>query len=50
MQKTNRYNKYDRPTMLWNIFHVLSIKMKFQWAILSKFNIAISVVNVKFFC
>ncbi len=26
------------------------IKMKFQWAIISKFNIAISVVNGSFFC
>ncbi len=30
-------------------FHLL-IKMKFQWAIISKFNIAYSVVNGPFFC
>ncbi len=27
--------------MLWAIFHVLPTKLKFQWVILSKFNIAI---------
>ncbi len=37
-------------TMVWAIFHLLSINLKFQWAILSKFNIAISVVNGPFFC
>ncbi len=35
-------------TMVWAIFHLLPINMKFQWAILSKFNIAISVVNGPF--
>ncbi len=35
----------DGQTMLWAIFHIFPIKLKFQWAILSKFNIAISVVN-----
>ncbi len=28
-------------TMVWAISHLLPIKLKFQWAILSKFNIAI---------
>ncbi len=36
--------------MVWAIFHLLPINLKFQWAILSKFNIAISVVNGPFFC
>ncbi len=40
----------DGQTMLWAIFHVLPIKLKSQWAIISKFNIAISVVNGPFFC
>ncbi len=31
-------------------FPFLLIKLKFQWAILSKFNIAISVVNRPFYC
>ncbi len=35
-------------TMVWAIFHLLPINKKFQWAILSKFNIAISVVNGPF--
>ncbi len=37
-------------TMVWTIFHLLPINLKFQWAILSKFNIAISVGNAPFFC
>ncbi len=36
--------------MVWAIFHLLLINLKFQWAILSKFNIAIWVVNGPFFC
>ncbi len=36
-------------TMVWVIFHLLPINMKFQGAILSQFNIAISVVNGPFF-
>ncbi len=40
----------DWQTMIWAIFHFLSIKLKFQWVILFKFNIAISVVNGPFFC
>ncbi len=32
-------------TMVWAIFHLLPLNVKFQWVILSKFNIAISVVN-----
>ncbi len=31
-------------------FPFLLIKVQFQWAILSKLNIAISVVNMPFFC
>ncbi len=34
--------------MVWSIFHLLPINVKIQWAILSKFNIAISVVNGPF--
>ncbi len=37
-------------TMVWAIFHLLPINLKFQLAILSKYNIAISVVNGPFFC
>ncbi len=37
-------------TMVWAIFHLLPINLKFQRAILSKFNISISVVNGPFFC
>ncbi len=37
-------------TMVWAIFHLLLINFKFQWAILAKFNIAISFVNGPFFC
>ncbi len=37
-------------TMVWAISHLLPINLKFQWAILSQFNIAISVVNGPFFC
>ncbi len=36
--------------MVWAIFHLLPINLKFEWAILSQFNIAISVVNGPFFC
>ncbi len=37
-------------SVVWAIFHLLPINLKFQCAILSKFNIAISVVNGLFFC
>ncbi len=35
----------DGQNMVWAIFHLLPIKLKFQLAIFSKFNIAIVVVN-----
>ncbi len=44
------YSVIAGQTMVWAILHLLPINLKFQWAILSKFNIAISVVNVLFFC
>ncbi len=37
-------------TMVWAILHLLPINLKYQWAILFKFNIGISVVNGPFFC
>ncbi len=46
----NIYSVIAGQTMVWAIFHLLPINMKFQWAVLSKFNIAISVVNGQFFC
>ncbi len=42
------YSVIAGQTMVWTIFHLLPINLKFQWAILSKFNIAISVVNGPF--
>ncbi len=52
LRNLHKYAFIDRDgqTMLWVIFHVFPIKLKFQWTILSKFNISISVVNVPFFC
>ncbi len=40
----------DGQIMLLAIFHVIPIKLKFQCAAFSKFNIAISDVNRPFFC
>ncbi len=44
------YSVIAGQTMVWAIFHLLPINLKFQWAIFFKFNIAISVVNGPFFC
>ncbi len=37
----HHHSDRDGQTMVWTIFHFLPIKLKFQWAILSKLNIAI---------
>ncbi len=44
------YSVIARQTMVWAIFHLLPINLKFQSPILSQFNIALLVVNRPFFC
>ncbi len=44
------YSVIAGQTMVWAIFNLLPLNLKFQWANLSKFNIAISVVKGPLFC